>query len=126
MQKLLEISIFESNMSQTQSLHQEAMHIAHQAYTAQREGDNIRYLQLLKTALEKEKTATWQLFHKTEAEPTRSVLFRSAAWLAFQYRQPREAEQLISAALSGNPPKEIIQELRTLYKEVLGALEVVV
>jgi len=66
-------------------------------------------LQLLKTALEKEKTATWQLFHKTEAEPTRSVLFRSAAWLALQCGQPREAEQLISAALSGNPRKRLFK-----------------
>ena len=111
-------------MSSTQALHQEAMQIAHQAYTAQREGDNLRYLQLLKTAYEKEKEAAWQLFTKTEAEPTRSVLFRSAAWLAFHCGQAREAEQLISAALAGQPPQSVIQELRTLYKEVLGNLEV--
>ncbi len=111
-------------MSQTQILHQEAMQIANEAYTAQRDGNNVLYLQLLKTAYEKEKTAAWQLFTKTEAEPTRAVLFRSAAWLAFQCGQAREAEQLISAALAGHPPQEIIEELRALYKEVLGAFEV--
>ena len=111
-------------MSQAQALHQEAMNLANEAYAAQRNGDNMRYLQLLKTAYEKEKTAAWQLFTKTEAEPTRAVLFRSAAWLAFQCGQAREAEQLISAALAGHPPQEIIEELRTLYKEVLGTFEV--
>ncbi len=58
-----------------------------------------------------------------EAEPTRSVLFRSAAQLAFNYGEIREAEQLLSAALAGNPPGDILLELRTLYRKVLEGLE---
>lgn len=110
-------------MNNAQQLHNEAMSKANEAFTAKQAGDNLRYLELTKEAFEKEKTAAWQLFTKTEAEPTRSVLFRSAAWLAFNCGKIRESEQLISAAIAGNPPVEILKELRTLYREVLKSLE---
>lgn len=110
-------------MSETQRLHNEAMTKANEALIAQKKGDNIQYLTLTKEAFEKEKAAALQLFAKTEAEPTRSVLFRSAAWLAFNCGQIRESEKLISAAIAGNPPLEILKELRTLYKEILKSLE---
>lgn len=112
-------------MSEAQQLHTEAMKKAGEAMSAQQAGDNLKYLELTKEAFEKEKQAAWQLFPKIEAEPTRAVLFRSAAWLAFNCGQIREAEQLIAAALAGNPPLEILKELRVLYREVLGQLEVV-
>jgi hypothetical protein len=79
---------------------------------------------LTKAAFEKEKEAAWLLFHKLEAEPTRSVLFRSAAQLAFNCGKIREAERLIAAALAGNPPYEILHQLRLLQREVAGSLEV--
>ena len=40
-------------------------------------------------------------------EPIRSVLHRSAAMLAVECSQLREAERLIGRALSGNPPDDI-------------------
>ena len=110
-------------MTQSQQLHTEAMKIAGEAFQAQQDGDSNKYLQLTKKAYEKEKEAAWLLFSNFEAEPTRSVLFRSAAWLAFNCGKMREAEQLISAALAGNPPLEIIKELRNLYKEILNSFE---
>ena len=110
-------------MIETRHLHEEAMAIAAEAFVAQQTGDNERYLSLTKEALDKEKAAAWRLFHKMEAEPTRSVLFRSAAQLAFNYGEIREAEELLSAALAGNPPGEILLELRALYMEVLKVLE---
>lgn len=110
-------------MSDTQKLHTEAMNTASEAYAAQQAGDNIKYLELTKAAFEKEKIAAWKLFTKIEAEPTRSVLFRSAAWLAFNCGKMREAERLISAAMAGNPPHEILKELRLLYKEILNTFE---
>jgi len=112
-------------MSKAQQLHQQAMSKASEAIAAQSSGDYDRYLQLTKEALEKEKAAAWLLFQKIDLEPTRSVLFRSAAQLAFNCHKIREAEQLISAALAGNPPIEILNELRVLYREVLKSLEVV-
>ncbi len=110
-------------MSQAQTLHIEAMQKGADAFAAQRSGDYHNYLQLTKQAFEKE--AAWLLFNKTEAEPTRAILFRSAAQLAFNCGKMREAEQLISAALRGNPPIEILRELRSLYREVLDTFELV-
>jgi hypothetical protein len=51
-------------------------------------------------------------------EPTRSVLLRSAASLAIDCGEFREAERLIAAALSGSPPEEIADELRDLLEQV--------
>jgi len=112
-------------MSQAQTLHIEAMQKAADAFAAQRKGNYQEYLQLTKEAFEKEKSAAWLLFNKPKAEPTRSILFRSAAQLAFNCGKMRDAEQLISAALAGNPPREILKELRLLYREVLDSLELV-
>lgn len=112
-------------MTKAQQLHQKAMAKAGEAFESQRTGDLDRYLALTKEAFEQEKAAAWILFHKFEAEPTRSVLFRSAAQLAFNCGKMREAEQLISAALAGNPPEEILNELRVLYQEILKYFEIV-
>ena len=113
-------------MSSVQVIHQEAMKKASEAFEAQKSGNYHDYLILTKQAFEKEKEAAWLLFSKTDKEPTRSILFRSAAQLAFNSGQMREAEQLIAAALSGNPPLEIRRELRLLLKEVLATFDIVV
>ena len=110
-------------MSEAQQLHQQAMAKAGEAFTAQQQGDDHKYNILTEEAFEKEKAAAWMLFEKIEAEPTRSVLFRSAAQLAFNCGKMREAEQLISAALAGNPPAEILNELRLLYRKILNNFE---
>lgn len=110
-------------MSKSQELHLEAMAKAEAAFLAKKNGDSANYLKLTEAALVKEKEAAWLLFLKMDAEPTRSVLFRSAAWLAFNCGKMREAEQLISAALVGNPPIEIIEELRSLYRTILASFE---
>ena len=46
------------------------------------------------------------------AEPTRSILFRSAATLALQAEKLPKAIELAEAGLTGNPPDEIASELR--------------
>ncbi len=110
-------------MSQAKTLHKQAMAKANEAFVAQKAGNFPLYLKLTKAAFLKEKEAAWKLFEKFDAEPTRSVLFRSAAQLAFNCGKMRESEQLISAALVGNPPSEILHELRLLYKEILTSFE---
>ena len=52
-----------------------------------------------------------------DLEPTRSVLHRSAATLAVECSELREAEKLIGRALAGNPPDDIANELRDLLLE---------
>ena len=110
-------------MNQAQALHREAMACTHEALSLQREDNFQQYLVLSKQAFEKEKAAACLLFDEFDAEPTRSVLFRSAAQLPFHCGRIRDAQQLIAAALAGNPPAEIMYELRQLSKNVLLAFE---
>lgn len=100
-------------MNSTTELHQEAMELAEQAFAARRSND-------LPTA----RTYAYRAFHlekqaadQSMTEPTRSVLHRSAATLALDCGEYREAERLVAAALAGSPPGAIANELR----EVLDA-----
>ncbi|MEC4818413.1 MAG: hypothetical protein SAK29_34850 [Scytonema sp. PMC 1069.18] len=52
-----------------------------------------------------------------DLEPTRAVQGRSAATLAIECLELREAEKLIGRALAGNPPDDIANELRDLLLE---------
>lgn len=100
------------------SVHEQAMDWADKARSARRDKDEDKYVRSMKTAFELEKKAALMI-QSEESEPTRSVLHRSAASLAYKCKMYREAEWLVSRALSGNPPKEIIGELRRLNRKVL-------
>lgn len=105
-------------MAAVRDLHQEAMALVDEAYLARTGGAEDRYIELTTAAFEREAEAAWSLAGKSDFEPTRSVLLRSAASLAIEIRRYREAEQLISAALAGTPPEEIATELRDLLEDV--------
>ena len=100
------------------SVHEQAMDWADKARTARRERDEDAYIVYLQRAFELEKQAAL-LIQSDESEPTRSVLHRSAASLAYKCKMYREAEWLVSRALAGNPPEEIMGELRRLNRKVL-------
>ncbi|MCY3779700.1 MAG: hypothetical protein OXG78_05275 [Chloroflexi bacterium] len=100
------------------SVHEHAMDWADKARTARRERDEVAYVKYMENAFELEKQAALMI-QSEESEPTRSVLHRSAASLAFKCKKYREAEWLVSRALSGNPPGEIMNELRRLNRKVL-------
>lgn len=53
------------------------------------------------------------------AEPTRGILYRSAAWLAFHAGDRQEARRLVEKGLEGNPPGFVKEELQ----DVLVAVE---
>jgi hypothetical protein len=69
---------------------------------------------LFREACKLESEAALTLLEDTEAEPTRSVLFRSAASLAINGDLPAHAAYLIACGLEGSPPIEIREELRSL------------
>ena len=52
------------------------------------------------------------------SEPTRSILYRSAASLAYQCKEFSIAVRLIAKGLSGFPPPQIEQELKDLYEQI--------
>jgi len=98
--------------------HRKAMEFADLAFTARLKGEYGEATRLFEHALEMEREAAMALANNGEAEPTRSTLLRSAASLALDCKQYREAERLSSIALSGNPPAEIAEEVRDLLEQI--------
>ena len=90
---------------------------ADKARSARRARDDDAHDRLMQKAFELEKQAALMI-QSEDSEPTRSVLHRSAASLAYKCKKYREAERLVSRALAGNPPGEIISELRRLNRKV--------
>lgn len=99
-------------------LHQLAMECADLAIAAQREDREQEARDLFQTAYDFERQAASLLSARMDAEPTRSILYRSAASLALDCGEEGEAEVLICEALKGNPPEEIAEELRILREQV--------
>jgi len=104
-------------------LHQKAMELADEAYVHKckeaLEAAQSTYLE----AFEYEQAAAMLLVNNYELEPTRSVLFRSAAWLLLNLPRPsedhlRQSERMIAYGLSGTPPEEIADELRDAWREL--------
>lgn len=71
-----------------------------------------------KEAFRAERAAALAVSPYSDAEPSRSILLRSAASLAVDCREFREAEKLITLGLSGDPPSELADELRDLLEVV--------
>ena len=104
-------------------LHTKAMHLADEAFYAQKKGDIETAQQRYEAAFEYEKAAAMLLAHQYEVEPSRSVMFRSAACLLLNLPERttahyRQAEQMVAFGLSGNPPEEIAIELREVWQEI--------
>ncbi len=98
--------------------HQNAMDLCDRALAVRRKRQHDRALQLFRDALSLERKAAEVVASEYTFEPTRSVLHRSAAALALECGEPREAERLIATALIGDPPDEIADELRDLLEQV--------
>lgn len=105
-------------MSEIQMLHQHAMDLAEAAAVARLRGTPEQAAQLTRQAFEQETQAATLIASTPDAEPTRSVLYRSAASLAIECGELQTAERLIATALSGNPPPEIAEELKDLFIQI--------
>lgn len=103
---------------QIQNMHRQAMEFADQAFVAKISGNKNQACEMWRKAFDLEREAALAVAGDLSAEPTRSVLLRSAASLAMDCGEMREAERLITMALSGHPPQEIAEELRDLYEQV--------
>jgi tetratricopeptide (TPR) repeat protein len=106
-------------MNRAATLHRQAMECADKAFLARLHGDLVEAQELSKKAFELEKQAAEQLIaNQPGAEPSRSILLRSAATLALDIADYQEARRLIEIALEGNPPNEVAVELRDLKEEI--------
>ena len=90
------------------------MDLAELADVAKLRGEADRYQRLLRQAFDKAVGAADGIASEVEAEPTRSILHRSAASLAVELGELGVAERLIAVALAGRPPGDVAEELRNL------------
>jgi len=92
-------------------LHERAMALAESAFEARRLGQLAAASEAFHKALDLEKQAAELLPANLENEPSRSILFRSAATLALHAALPDEAVKLAAAGLLGSPPLGLKMEL---------------
>ncbi|MCP4111394.1 MAG: hypothetical protein GY749_38670 [Desulfobacteraceae bacterium] len=105
-------------MQNIEKLHTKAMDLAEEAFFAQKKGDHSKAVNLFKKALKVEEKAANLLPLVKNSEPTRSILYRSAASIAYHAGEYELADRLIANGLSGYPPNEIKNELKNLYEDI--------
>ena len=109
-------------------LHNKAMELADKAFYAKRNKESDLAQSKYLEAFIFESAAAQLLVNEYDKEPTRSVLYRSAASLLLNLPFPsdehvRNAERMVAFGLSGNPPEEIAIELREIWYQVRNLLQ---
>jgi hypothetical protein len=99
------------------------MEFCDEAFFAKRNGDLDAFTKFSRQALELETEAANLLKDNFEAEPSRSILYRSAASIAIDCGKNTIALKLIRRALKGEPPANILVELDELCVLAKGNIE---
>lgn len=105
-------------MTSVNDLHPKAMDLAENALILRSRGEFSFARSLFLEALNYERQAALLLDLNKESEPSRSVLFRSAASLAYNGEDYKEAERLIAQGLAGYPPADVRDELLNLLEDI--------
>jgi hypothetical protein len=108
-------------MSNVRELHDKAMQLAQLALIARHDQEWEEAKSLARQSYEYEAQAAELIPKDKSSEPTRSILYRSAASLAYQCEEFGIAQRLIAKGLSGYPPPQIEQELKELDEQVKRA-----
>lgn len=98
-------------------LHHQAMAIVHEAMIARDVGNTDEADQLTLRAFDLELSAARMIPDNKQSEPTRSILYTSAASLAYQSKQYDKAIELIAIGLSGSPSPRIKTALSSLLDQ---------
>lgn len=110
-------------MKEVKELHEQAMQLVDQAFIAKKEGNTTLAESLTTKAFKLELKAANLLKDRLDVEPTRSILYRSAASLAIDCGNSLEAIGIASEGLRGKPPIEIGIELEILLQVAKNNLE---
>jgi hypothetical protein len=105
-------------MSKVRELHNKAMALAHLSVIARNSHDSQKAIELSREAYLFEFEAAELVPDLESSEPTRSILYRSAASLAYQSKEFHVAQKLIAKGLAGFPPPQVAQELMNLLDKV--------
>jgi len=93
--------------------HRTAMKLAQDGFLLQEDNPQEAQKRFVKAfALERE--VAYLFAREVGTEPTRSVLFRSAATLALHSKNYSEINELVNQGLAGNPTRELFRELLDL------------
>lgn len=104
-------------LQEIEKIHNNAMVLLEKAQLAKITHDISLYNELMLNAFKHENEAAMKLVNE-ELEPSRSILFRSAANIAYNIGLFPEAERLVCLGLSGTPPEWVANELRDLYENI--------
>lgn len=100
------------------ALHDLAMEAANRGMVAAHTGRHKQAFEFYRTAWQCEREAAALVVRDARSEPTRSILYRSAAWCALDCGEHADAIRLALAGLEGlNIPPSLVDEL----EEVLYA-----
>lgn len=105
-------------MTTVNDLHIKAVDLAEEAFLLKEAGNSEDAKALFVKALEIEERAAFMLPPQKDSEPSRSIIFRSAASLALNSGDREKADWLVANGLAGYPPIEISEELKILYEEI--------
>ena len=106
-------------MSEIRQIHDRAMDLFELALLAARAGDAEKSRRLFNEALEKEAAAADSVGDAYDLEPTRSILYRSAASIALRIGNVQKAKQYVEAGLAGRAPEDVRAEMITLREQIL-------
>lgn len=95
-----------------------AVDLAEEAFLLKKAGNHKQAKTLFLQALEIEEKAAFMLSPQKDSEPSRSIIFRSAASLALNSGDYEKADWLVANGLAGFPPVEIAEELKILFEEI--------
>ena len=102
----------------TEQVHDKAMLLSQDAFVLAAYGKEDEAIPLYIQAFELEREAALSLLNRADLEPTRSVLFRSAAALAKNCHRYRDSEKMIGHGLAGNPPDYVAEQMREIYDDI--------
>jgi len=105
-------------MNEIEIIHNKAMDLAEKAILLRIRKKSDEAKEIFREAYLLEMQAAMQLNDMYDYEPSRSIMFRSAASLALNAGLFRDSERMIAIGLSGDPPELIAEELRNLYETI--------
>lgn len=111
-------SLIAKHQPDVEQLHDKAMELADESDLAKIKGNPESANDFAMMACDYEEKAAALVSAIPENEPTRGILYRSAASLAYWYKDYPRALRLIKEGLSGFPAGEIAEEMIELREEI--------
>lgn len=107
---------FDQRLNRSELLHRKAMNYSDKGFMARKKGDTASANIFLEHALSFEADAASILPPQDTYEPSRSILYRSAASLAYDLKQYGRTQQLVYAGLEGHPTGEMVDDFNELSR----------